>query len=52
MFEQRLKDSLKGESEEISVNYEDQVRLGASGWKDRYYFDKFGLRPNEVTSFM
>ena len=52
MFEQRLKDSLKGVSEQISINYEDQVRLGASGWKERYYFDKFGLKANEITTFM
>lgn len=39
-FLSQLKDVIK---ESGRVNGEDTLRLGQSGWKDRYYQQKFGI---------
>eukprot|EP00898_Chlorokybus_atmophyticus_P000195 jgi/Chlat1/1176/Chrsp113S01640 len=46
-FSLKLKSALNDKADLLDKGYEDDVRLGQSGWKERYYKAKFGFALDE-----
>ena len=46
-FEEVLAEKIRSERRDIETNYKDPVRLGETGYRERYYLDKFKVSCND-----